>query len=337
MFRTTLLSTPLLAAAALCAAVPASAQIVPLELVVEDVEALPDAQVNLIVRTIEPLPLSAAAFAIEARERDDDLPIPAFAEVLDVRAFAGGGDAVVEATFDAETQRLEVSVTSESATLNDAYGPLAVVRLQLAPGLVDDLRFDLRMDPDATLVDALGAPVFPLAGRGRLRIVVPDPVPEVGLGAFGGETFPGSDVVAGAMSGEPYPIGSGTLEIVYDPSFAAGPPTITPDPRYGSLVIDSLVEVEPGHLLVDFHSPDGDLNADLHGLFLSVRIPSLPEIVPPATYAFDFGPATALFDPDGLPLPLEVEGDPVEFLEPELLFEGFFEEGDLMGWWDFVN
>ena len=335
--RSSLVPAVVLTTFASVVAAPVAAQVVPLELVVEDVEALPDAQVNVIVRTIEALPLSAAAFAIEARERDDDLPIPAFATLLEVRAFAGAGDAVVEATLDAETQRLEVSVTSGSGTLNDAYGPLAVVRLQLAADLVDDLRFDLRMDPDATLVDSLGQPVFPLAGRGRLRIVVPDPVPEVGLGAFGGETFPGADVVAGAMSSEPYPIGSGTLEILYDPTFAAGAPTLTPDPRYGSLVIDSLVEVEPGHLLVDFHSPDGDLNADLHGLFLSVRIPSLPDLVPPATYAFDFGAATALFDPAGLPLPLEVEGDPIEFLVPELLFQGLFEEGDLMDWWDFVN
>jgi len=70
------------AAAAVLATLAATevrAQVFPLELMIEDVEAFADAEVSVVVRTLEDRPLASAAFAIEARERDG-LPDSAFRE-----------------------------------------------------------------------------------------------------------------------------------------------------------------------------------------------------------------------------------------------------------------
>lgn len=309
-----------------------SAQAFPLSLVVEDVESVADAEVNVIVRTLAPLALASGTIAIEAREREG-APIQPFAALVSATAFSETGDAVADAAFDVATQRAEVTFSSASATLNTAFGPLVVLRFQLAPGLAEDLRFDLWPDPDLELLDPDGLAVATLAARGRLRIVVAEP--EVGLGGLGGEFFPGETVISGPVTADNFAIGGGTIEILYDTAFADGAPVPFVDPRYGSIVLDSFTEVAPGHLLIEFHSPDGDLNTDLHGLLLSVAIPSRADIVPPTTFAFDLGPATALTDPLGNPILLEVESDPVEFLVPEILFEGLFEGANLMEWWNF--
>jgi len=81
----------------------------------------------------------------------------------------------VSASFDAATNRVEVLVESASGTLNVDCGPLVVLRFQLEAGLQDRQRFDLRMDPDVTLLDPGLSQVVSLAGRGRLRITVPEP------------------------------------------------------------------------------------------------------------------------------------------------------------------
>lgn len=309
-----------------------SAQPFPLSLVVEDVESVADAEVNVIVRTLAPLALASGSIAIEAREREG-APVQPFASLVSVAAFSEAGDAVADATFDVATQRAEVTFSSASETLNTAYGPLVVLRFQLAPGLAEDLRFDLWPDPDLELLDPDGLAVTTLAARGRLRIVVAEPA--VGLGGLGGEFFPGETVISGPVTADSFAIGGGTIEIFYDTAFADGAPVPFVDPRYGSIVLDSFTEVAPGHLLIEFHSPDGDLNTDLHGLFLSVAIPSRADIVPPTTFAFDLGPATALTDALGNPILLEVESDPVEFLVPEIVFEGLFEGANFMEWWNF--
>lgn len=314
----------------------ARAQEFPLELVVADVEAFADTEVDILISTLEDRPLASAAFAIEARERDDDLPIPAFASVVSAAGFSGADDAMVSWTFDAAAQRVEVLVESASGTLNDAYGPLAVVRFQLAPGLAEDLRFDLRMDPDVVLVAQDLTPVVSAAGRGRLRITVPEP--GAGLSGFGGETFPGATVVFGVSTSLPFPIGGGTVEFLYDPSLTDGtPPVVRADPRFGAVVVDAVTEPVPGQLIVVFSSPDGTLNTGFPGMFLSAAVPSLDTIVPPTTFPFALGPATQLLDPLGQPIePLEAEADPTEFLVPELLLLEGLEGGNLLGWWDFV-
>lgn len=306
------------------------AQVLPLGLLVESVEAAPDSAVNVIVRTVADRPLASVAFALEARERNG-LPILPFASLIQATAFSGADDALVSATLDPVAQRTEVTITSATATLNDLYGPLVVLRFQLSLGIAENTRFEIRIHPDTTVVAADASAVPTLPGKGRLRLRTPDP--GLGLAALGDDFFPGEIVVFGAATPNPLAIGGGTLELLYDPSFADGPAVVKIDPRYGSGSITALSEPVPGQILVTFESPDGDLNADLHGLFLSVAIPSHADVPVGTLVPLGLGPATALVDPDGIPIALELDGDPVEFVPPELLLVAAFEGGDLLEFW----
>lgn len=291
----------------LSATTESRAQVFPLELMIEDVETFADGEVSIVVRTLEDRPLASAAFAIEVRERDG-LPILPFAGLV-----------------------------STTGTLNVDYGPLLVLRFQLTSGLQDRQRFEMRMDPDVTLRAPDLSPVVSLAGKGRLRITEPEP--GAGLSGFGGETFPGAQVVFGAATAMPFPIGGGTVEFLYDPAFTDGTqPVVKIDTRYGAGVITSVTEPVPGRLIVEFVSPDGTLNATFPGMFLTASVPSLDTIVQPTTFPFSFGPATALVDTDGAPIePREAEADPTEFLVTELLFGEGLDGGDLLEWWDVVG
>jgi len=163
--------------------------------------------------------------------------------------------------------------------------------------------------------------------------------PGAGLSGFGGETFPGAQVVFGVATSMPFPIGGGTVELLYDPAFTDGtPPAVKIDPRYGAGMIDSVTEPVAGHLIVVFSSPDRTLNASIPGMFLTASVPSLDTIQPPATFPFAIGPATTLLDSNGLPIePLEAEADPTELLIPELVFGDGLDGGDLLEWWDVVG
>jgi hypothetical protein len=323
----------LLAAAGGSLGTAATAQEPPVALVVDQLDAPPDGEVDVIVRTVASRPLAGVSLAIEAMERDG-LPIQPFASLVSATAFAGGGDAVVDATFDHDLQRVEVDVASPSGTLNATFGPLVVLRFALEAGIEDDTRFDLVLDGTVHLLapDLEPVPAF-IAGRGRLRVRVPDPGPaEADLGTGGGPAFPGEPAVFGVVTGGPFPIGSGTIELLYDPAFADGAPVVTIDPRYGGATVDTVTELEPGRLLIEFTATGTDLNAGLYGLFLTVEVPTRADIEPPVEYALSLGPATALADPDGVPYAVETDADPLPFEPPGIIFLGNLEEGDPADW-----
>ena len=331
-----MLARPLGALALVACLTPlaASAQVLPVALVVEEVDTAPDTEVNVIVRTVAAQPLAGATLAIEARERDG-LPVRGLASLVSATAFAGDDDAVLVATFDHDAQRTEVEITSASGTLNAAFGPLVVLRYALEPGLADDTRFDVGIDPQVELVAPDLSPVPALVeGRGRLRVRIPDPGPaEAGLGALGGPAFPGAPAVFGVATAEPFAIGSGTIELLYDPSFADGAPVVTIDSRYGAAVVDTVTEVEPGHLLISFTATGEDLNATLHGLFLTVSVPSRSDVPAPVSFLLGLGAATTLAAPDGTPLIVEADADTLDFEQPNFVFRGMFEEALLVEWW----
>jgi hypothetical protein len=322
---------PALLGAALLAAA-AGAQPAPVPLVVERLEAAPAGEVNLIVRTDAAAPLGSGAFVLEALDKAGG-NAPAFAAVVSATAFAGGGDATATALLDVPTQTIAVAFTSASATLNESFGPLVVVRLELATGLVEDQRFDIRVVPGSVdLRSPADEPVPVLVGRGRLRLRVPV-AGEADPGPTGAEVPPGSLAVFGVLTGRPYPIGSGTFEILYDPSVTTAPPAVAFDPRYGEVVVDALSEPEPGRLLVTFHSPGAALNANLHGRFLTVAAPTRGDVAVGLLSPISLGPATELFDALGDPYLWEAEGaDFIDFIPAGLVLRGRFEDGDFFDW-----
>jgi hypothetical protein len=309
----------------------AVAQTGPIPLIVEDVESDVAGEVNLIVRTGVALSLDSGTFELEARDHDGTAA--AIAAVVSVTAFSTVGDAVAQASLDFDTQRIVVGFSSPSATINEEPGPLVVVRILLASGLLENQRFDLRVVPGSTtLTSSAGGSVPAVADRGRLRLRPTEPG-EAALGPEGSEIPPGATAVFGLSADRPYAIGSGTVELLYDATIADGAPVVVLDPRYGSGVLDAVSEPEPGRLLATFHSPAGDLNASVHGLFFAVLLPTRTDVPVDTAALVTLGPATAIAGAAGEPLALDPgDSDTIDFVPADLVFDGRFEDGDLFDW-----
>jgi len=311
----------------------ASAQAATLPLVIEDLEAAPAGEIQLILRAGAPIPLGSGSLVVEIFEHGGPAAAP-FASVGSATAFASTGAASATATLASGGQRLEIAFTGDAGgVLNESAGPLVAIRLTLAAGLAEDDRFDLKLDKSSLALEAPTGEAIPavLTERGRLRLRTPR-AGEGELSAEGAEVPPGSLALFGAATAQPFAIGSGTVEVLYDPAIADGAPTISIDPRYGAATIDAVAEPVPGDLLVTFHSTGGTLNADLYGLFLTVALPLRADLPLGTVSPVALGPATALADPAGAPIAIEPGVDEIKIVPAELLFEDEFEDEDLFEW-----
>lgn len=323
-----------LAVALTLVAAAGQAQLTPLALELDGTRVPLGSVAQFVVRTTEARPLSVAEFSFEVRDRDGDFAV-AFATLDSYEILSGGASATIDATFDWANQRLTVAATSPDATLNEEFGPLAVFRFTLDPSVVTDDRFEIWMHPDTTLLDPAAELIRSEVGRADFRIVEEEP--GQGLGALGGEVFPGGQVVIGAVTERPFAIGGGVVELLFDPSLFEPGYEVLIDPRYGSATVDFIDDVAPGHLVIDFTSPDGDLNVGLHGPFLTVVLQSLPEVPVGTLSMVLLGEATSLVDAAGDTILLEIDGEELEWVDPELIAEGDFEAGDLGEWWTVVT
>lgn len=337
------LSLPAAAAAVLTLAAPAStaqAQVLPFEVLVDETRVVLGEEVQIVVRTVASRPLASATFALEMRD-EQGLPTVLFDSLASAAVFAGSaggaGDATIQTQWNPATQRVDVTLESATATLNEVFGPLAVLRFTLDPGVgqLARPRFEIALDPDMVLIDAATERVVTLPANGRVRIVDPDPAQ--GLGALGGEVFPGGPMVIGAMTVHPYAIGSGTFELLYDATLADGAPAVALDLRYGATVIDALDTSVAGRVLLTFHSDGGVYNATLHGAIFTVVLPSRGDVAVGTLSTVTLGPATALFDAAGDPIVLEMDVEQVNFIAPEVVAAAAFEGGGFTEWWNIVN
>lgn len=328
----------LLAGCLPCLASSAAAQELPLEVLVDESRVVLGEEVQLVVRTVESRPLASASFGLEMRDRDG-FPTVLFANLVSAAVYAGtaggAGDATIQTQWNPASQRIDVTLSSPSAMLNEAFGPLAVLRFTLDPSVGQGDRFEIALDPDMALMDALAEPVVTLPAGGRVRIIDADPGQN--LGALGGEVYPGGDMVLGAMTVRPYPIGGGTIELLYDASLADGPAVVTLDQRYGATVIDSIDDSVPGRVLVTFHSDGALYNASLHGAIFTVVVPARADVPVGTISIVALGPATALTDAAGIPIELEIDVEQLDFIAPEFLVEAAFEGGNFTEWWTIVN
>lgn len=313
----------------------APAQVLPLELLVDESRVVLGEEVQVIVRTVESRALASASFAFEVRDRDG-LPAVAFSALSSASVYAGtgagAGDATIDAQWNAAAQRVEVTLESATATLNERFGPLAVLRFTLDPAVQLGDRFEFAVDPDIVLLDELAEPVVATPADGRMRIIDADP--GQGLGALGGEVFPGANMVLGAMTVRPYAIGSGTIELLYDAALADGPPVVAFDPRYGAVAVDALDTATPGRVLVTFHSDGAAYNATLHGAIFTVVVPARADVPIGTTSVVSLGAATALNDANGDPIELETDFEQIVFVDPALVAAGAFEGGGFTEWWN---
>lgn len=307
---------------------PAAAVVEPLTLRISDTVTVPGGLAAVVLRTYAPRSIrqgqvcfhrpagGAAGGAIVALE--------------DVVVFSRDDDATVEAHFDPAAQAVDVTFDSPAAGINWADGPFAVFFLRLSDDVAPGASFELVLDTAETaLVDAVGAAVVIEARSGTLAIRAPGA--PVSFGVDGDEGAPGGRVTLAVETAEGLPLGSGQVELIYDPALFRAPPTVRMDPRHGAAVFVAS-HPAPGRLWVGFSSPDGSLNRVPGGL-VEVAATIRPGVPVGTRATISLDPAgTWLADPAGAPIALVLGSDVVEVVADSPLFRSGFESGDLSAW-----
>lgn len=321
------------AAIVLLAAPPASAQTGVMGLVLDETRVREGAtEATVVVRTTSARALASGTLAIELRDKDG-LPGGPYTSLLGVEVLSGAGDAVADASYDPVTFRTEVTFASPSATVNEAFGPMVLLHFALDPTLANDRRFILRLDPDSlSLVAANGQPVYYFTEKGRLR--VDDFDADVDLEAEADHAVPGFTAVLGVKTEILGELASGTIELLFDPGFAAGPATASIHPAYGAAVVDSVSEPQPGRVLVTFHSTGDDLNTLIPGPFLAISVPTRADVPVGSRYDVILGAGTAVLDGNGQLVGVEMEEpETLKFVRPRLQFSSGFDDGTSDDFW----
>lgn len=315
------------AVALLAGATSVAAQTGVLGLVIDETRVREGAtEASVVVRSTSARLLSGGSLAIRMHDKDG-LPGSPFTALLSVDVLSGAGDAVAQATYDPATLRTEVSFSSASGTINSDFGPLVILHFALDPQLENDRRFILRLDSDAVDLDAAdGGRVYWFSEKGRLR--VDDADSDVDLEAEADHAVAGATAVIGAGTEILGQIDSGTIELLFDPAFAAGPASASIHAAYGAAVIDSVEEPAPGVVRVTFHATADDLNTLLPGPFLAVEIPTRSDIPVGSRYEVVLGPGTVVRDGNGSIVDIENdEPEILRFVRPRLMFLSTFDDG----------
>ena len=304
-----------------------------LTLRVNDANARPGGVAALVLRTYAPRPIRQGQFCFISGFRLNRAGASPFESLEEVVVFSETGDAITLGTFEngAAGQTVMVEFTSATAGINRSDGPLAVIYLRLAPGVVAGDLIDVNLDLANTfLVDENGDPVPVQLRGGELEILAAtDPLE---LSAAGGRVRPGDVAFLGVETKEVLELGSGVVGFRYDPAIAAQPPTVSVDPRYGMAILD-VDSSEPGLTVVSFTSPNGSLN-QVPGSILSVNLLTKPGVPLGTVSPVFLDPSiTAIKDAALQPVALALAGDVIEFvLRADPMFQDGFESGDFSGW-----
>jgi hypothetical protein len=157
---------------------------------------------------------------------------------------------------------------------------------------------------------------------------------DVDLEAEADHAVPGFTAVLGAKTEILGELASGTIELLFDPAFAAGPATASIHPAYGAAVIDSVSEPQAGRVLVTFHATGDDLNTRIPGPFLAISIPTRADVPVGSRYEVILGPGTAVVDGNGQLVGVEAtEPEILKFVRARLQFASGFDDGSSDDFW----
>ncbi len=285
-----------------------------LTLRVNDAEAAPGGIAAIVIRTYSSRPLGQGQVCFRA-----DGPTRSFGELGPFERLEGfkvfgkgkvAADAVLETTPDGQT--VVVQFSSEAAKVNAVDGPLAVLYLRLRNNVRRGQQFNIRVDPQETLLFGAGGEAIgvesrsgELAIRGRAR----DPKVE----PDGDTVRPGDRVRIGVESFEPFAIASGRVGLRYDPAIVARTPRVKMDRRHGRRKM-SVDTSTPGLVLVDFEAKRGAIN-EVPGKFIEIRLRTSRSVLAGTVSELTFDPALTFFtDADGNILPIRLGSKTLTFV-----------------------
>ncbi len=304
-----------------------------LTLRVEDVSGRPGELTGVVLRTYEPTPVRQGQICLVAclgqAHQGGELP---FDDLEDAIVFSEFLDVISVTTFESEggTQTAIIEFTSDLVSVNATDGPMAAFFLRLGAGVIPGQEIDLILDPlNTELFDEEGNPIEIDFRAGSLEVLDHDA--PYSLEASGDEIAPGRVAILGVETEERVLLRSGQIGFRFPAEIAAGPPTVTIDPRFGEGTVEMDAST-PGLLMLTFESPDSSLN-QIPGSFLTIALPTRGDIPVGHRAVVSLDPAlTELFDAVGVSVPLEFSGDEIVFRPREALFADGFESGGLSAW-----
>lgn len=306
-----------------------------LTLRINDASGVPGGRIAVVLRTYAPRGVGQGQVCLRAARQLAPGPGAAaagspLAALEEIVVFSENGDATSQATFDEIDQMALLQFASSSGSINTSDGPLAVLYFRLQPDVTPGQVFTLSLDlADTFLIGPDGQPI-PVAPRsGDLAVRASGSPFE--LAAAGDRILPGETAVLGVETVDLFPIGSGEVGLRWDPAVSGGPPAVSMDPRHGEAFF-RVEQPEPGLLVITFDSPAGALN-QVPGQLVTIDLPTSPSVPPGTRAALSLDPdRTVLFGSGGEPLPLQLSGDALEFVGPDVVFADGFESGNLGQW-----
>lgn len=254
-----------------------------LKLRVNDAIGAPGGTVAVVLRTYAARPIRQGRISLRVRKRTSPakaaLTVEALTEPVRPLTFLGATvysqrrDAKSQSALAgaADSQGVQVDFSSASGTVNASDGPLAVLRFRLSPSVTPGQEYLLEVDPAITsLIDAGSRPIVVEPINAVLTVRAPSA--PLAVEAEGDDVEPGEVAELGFSTFEPFGVSGGQLTLRYNPSVAAGVPSVAMDSRYGrsTFTVDTS---RPGVLVVRFRSPDATLNT-VPGNIIAVSLPT---------------------------------------------------------------
>lgn len=283
-----------------------------LTLRLNDTVAVPGGTAAIVLRTYASRPIEQGQLCIEARPSGPAPSGPA-TNTRSAQVYSDNQDTSLTFTADLTqaVQTFIVQFSSPTATINSTDGPLAAILVDLDETLLPGQTFDLSIDLQNTFfIDENGNPIAIQTRPGRLTIR--DPSDPFTIAAHADDVVPGDVATLSLHTTEHLPLFFGRVGIVYDSSIAAGPPTVSVDPRYGQATLSLDVSI-PGLALIDFISPDRSLNR-IPGPVIDLHVPTLDTIPVGTLSPISLDASVVLIDTMGRGMPLTLESDVVNFV-----------------------
>jgi len=288
---------------------------------VHDARGAPGDRVALVLRTYASRPIEQGQVCLRVAGTVPGESKP-WAVFESARVFSDIPDVSANVTVELlqEPQTLVIQFNSPSATINASDGPLAVFLFELSDDLQPGQVFELFIDIENTsFIDENGLPIVISPRSGTLTIQAPgDPIP---VAAHAEDTEVGQKALLSLETFSPILLSGGQVGIRFEPSVAAGPPTVRMDPRHGPSTY-AVVSNSPGLVVVAFDSVNATLNS-VPGDLVEVSLPTLPSLPANLESPIFLDPTlTFLFDSVGQLLPLSLQGDVLVLLASLTAFPG---------------
>jgi hypothetical protein len=273
-----------------------------LTLSIDDMEAAPGDTAVLVVRSYQPRPISQGqlCFGIGA---------PRFSSIRRAHVLSTRHDATFEASL-ASPNEAAMTMSSPTASINDAEGPVLVIAFIVDPAATPGDSFELTIQlPDSILTDPNGAPIDIDVKPGTFTVKQPD-APHT-IEADNADAAAGSTVILDIATAEYRPLSHGQVDYRYDATIIESIESI----RVLSLKNDAVFMANtsrPGRVLITFSSPSRTI-AKIPGQFIQLTARVRPGLPNGLEGPLAIAPGhTFLVANDGTSLPLVVDNGNIE-------------------------